>query len=93
MTRNEAIEILNKVCPDQELGNIRLIQALEALGLLKVEESVNDWLIRLNSEGCKEQLIKEAQEYVDPAVVRTGDPIGRIIEMANIIGRLLLYVK
>ena len=88
MTRNEAIEILNKVCPDQELGNIRLIQALEALGLLKV-----DWLIRLNSEGCKEQLIKEAQEYVDPAVVRTGDPIGRIIEMANIIGRLLLYVK
>ena len=93
MTRNEAIEILNKVCPDQELGNIRLIQALEALGLLKVEESVNDWLIRLNSEGCKEQLIKEAQEYVDPAVVRTSDPIDKIIEMANIIGRLLLYVK
>ena len=81
MTRNEAIEILNKVVPDQELRNIKLIQALEALGLLKVEES------------AKEQLIKEAQEYVDSAVVRTDDPIGRIIEMANIIGRLLLYVK
>lgn len=81
MTRNEAIEILNKVVPDQELKNIKLIQALEALGLLKVEES------------AKEQLIKEAQEYVDPAVVRTSDPIDKIIKMANIIGRLLLYVK
>ena len=53
----------------------------EALELLKVEES------------AKEQLILEAREYVDPAIVRTGDPIGKIIEMANIIGRLLLYVK
>ena len=78
MTRGQAYLIAYKM---NQPDHLNFIDILIELDVLKVEES------------AKEQLIKEAQEYVDPAVVRTGDPIGRIIEMANIIGRLLLYVK
>ena len=78
MTRGQAYLIAYKM---NQPDHLSFIDTLIELGVLKVEESV------------KEQLIKEAREYVDPAVVRTSDPIDRIIKMANIIGRLLLYVK
>ena len=78
MTRGQAYLIAYKM---NQPDHLSFIDTLIELGLLKVEES------------AKEQLIEEAQEYVDSAVVRTGDPISKIIEMANIIGRLLLYVK
>ena len=78
MTRGQAYLIAYKM---NQPDHLSFIDTLIELGLLKVEES------------AKEQLIKEAQEYVDPAVVRTSDPIDKIIKMANIIGRLLLYVK
>ena len=76
MTRNQAYFIAYKMNQPENF-----IDILIELGVLKIEESE------------KEQLIKEAREYVDPAVVRTSDPIDKIIKMANIIGRLLLYVK
>ena len=79
MTRSKAYLI---ACKMNRPDHLSFIDTLIELGVLKVDE-----------ESAKEQLIKEAQEYVDSAVVRTSDPIGRIIEMANIIGRLLLYVK
>ena len=80
MTREQALIKLNRVVPEQDFRNSMLLNALEALGLIKFEESHNAFI--------------EAKKYITDLIMYDKEkPEIKISEMAEIIRKLVRIIE